>query len=162
MNPTPDNSKPTYSQYKCPLCGSRTPVHTHAGEMPAPKVSEVKQTAYLYSCPNSTHEFENRDGVDTCKHCFSAKVSEPSENNNKEITTMNKTTTRAKFSCKSIDQTDDTHRIKFEPVFSGSDENRDFFKWTPGGSIDLQVVGNDTAAQFQVGHDYYVDFSDAE
>jgi hypothetical protein len=97
-----------------------------------------------------------------CLGHSSPAVSEPSENNNKEITTMNKTTTRAKFSCKSIDQTDDTHRIKFEPVFSGSDENRDFFKWTPGGSIDLQVVGNDTAAQFQVGHDYYVDFSDAE
>ncbi len=69
---------------------------------------------------------------------------------------------RAKFSCVSIEPTGDTSRISLKPVISGSAENRDFFRWTPGGSIDLQVVGSDTATQMEVGHDYFVDFTDAE
>jgi hypothetical protein len=76
MNPTPDNSKPcTVKEHvNCTTDG-----RNHYENMTAPNVSEVKQTAYLYSCPNRVHEFETRDNVDTCKHCFPAKVSEPSE-----------------------------------------------------------------------------------
>lgn len=69
-------------------------------------------------------------------------------------------TTRAKFSCKKIEQTNDTYRVTLEPVSSGSDENRDFFKWTPGGKIELQVVSSQTASQFKEGYDYYVDFTE--
>ena len=68
---------------------------------------------------------------------------------------------RAKFSCTSIVGGADSSEIRFIPVISGSDENRDFFRWTPGGSIYLAVVSPGTAAQIKVGHDYYVDFTEA-
>lgn len=71
-------------------------------------------------------------------------------------------TTRAKFSCTTKTQTPEYWNIGFEPVRSGSEENRTFFKFTPGGRIDLQIVGSDTAQQFKVGHDYYIDFIEAE
>ena len=69
-------------------------------------------------------------------------------------------TTRAKFSCVEITPTSDTFKIRLTPVYSGSEENRDFFKWTPGGEIVLQVVGGQVTQQFKVGHDYYVDFTE--
>lgn len=68
--------------------------------------------------------------------------------------------TRAKFSCVEVVPTSDTWKVRLTPVYSGSEENRDFFKWTPGGEITLQVVGSDTAGQFKAGHDYYVDFTE--
>ena len=72
-------------------------------------------------------------------------------------------TIRAKFSCRLIEaQYGGTWRIVFEPVYSGSAENREFFQWTPGGRIELAVVGSSTAAQFNEGHDYYVDFTPAK
>lgn len=71
---------------------------------------------------------------------------------------MNKT--RAKFSCVEVSRTnDDTWKILLTPVYSGSAENRDFFRYTPGGSIALQVVETQTAGQFREGYDYYVDFT---
>lgn len=68
--------------------------------------------------------------------------------------------TRAKFSCVEITPQQDTYKIRLTPVYSGSAENRDFFAWTPAGEIVLQVVGGQTAGQFKVGHDYYVDFTE--
>ena len=68
------------------------------------------------------------------------------------------TTTRAKFSCVAIEPQGAEYKIVFTPVYSGSAENREFFAYTPGGKIELQVVGSGTAAQFREGHDYYVDF----
>lgn len=70
--------------------------------------------------------------------------------------------TRAKFSCVEIANTGDTWKVRLTPVYSGGKENRDFFKYTPGGEIVLQVVGSDTASQFKEGHDYYVDFSEVK
>lgn len=52
--------------------------------------------------------------------------------------------------------------IILEPVVSGSPENRDFFKWTPGGSIVLSTANEKAVEQFKVGYEYYVDFTPAE
>jgi len=77
--------------------------------------------------------------------------------------------TRAKFSCKDIKSVGiassdarTNYEIILEPVYSGSEENREFFEYTPSGQIRLGVVSPTPAGQFQVGHDYYVDFTDAE
>lgn len=76
--------------------------------------------------------------------------------------------TRAKFSCKEIksvgmaSEGGENYQIIFEPVYSGSEENREFFRYTPSGQIRLGVVSPSTAGQFEVGHDYYVDFTDVE
>lgn len=41
----------------------------------------------------------------------------------------------------------------------GSAENDSFFRWTPAGSIELWAV---KPGHFEVGRDYFVDFSPAE
>jgi len=51
--------------------------------------------------------------------------------------------------------------VKLSPVVSGSDENKSFYKWTPGGNIDLQIVNEEAMKQFEVGKEYYVDFTEA-
>ena len=70
-------------------------------------------------------------------------------------------TVRAKFSCKEIKSDVDGDVITFEPVYSGSAENREFFKYTPFGTIRLGVIGSEVSRQFQQGADYYVDFTRA-
>lgn len=70
--------------------------------------------------------------------------------------------TRAKFLCKSIEPNAGSWAIKLDPVIGGSPENREFFQYTPGGNIYLAVVGSDTASQFKVGYEYYVDFTQVE
>lgn len=75
---------------------------------------------------------------------------------------------RAKFSCKKIEPPfgyGEDEKGRFEilltPVLSGSPENRDFYRWTPSGEIRLGVVTSKTANAFEVGRDYYVDFTPA-
>ncbi len=55
-----------------------------------------------------------------------------------------------------------TSNITLQPVTGNSEENKDFFRWTPGGKIELSVVNPATAEQFEVGKEYYVDFTPAE
>jgi hypothetical protein len=71
---------------------------------------------------------------------------------------------RAKFVCtlKSIDSDGVTGRIQLYPVMDGSEENKDFFKYTPGGHIDLQVMNPLAVEQFEAGKEYYVDFTPAD
>lgn len=69
--------------------------------------------------------------------------------------------TRAKFSCTEVKEFDADSRatITLTPVYSGSDENREFYAWTPSGSIVLGVLNADHG--FKRGYDYYVDFTEA-
>lgn len=65
---------------------------------------------------------------------------------------------RAKFTC-----TGNTNGVvTMQPVFSGSEENKTFWKYTPGGSITLSITNPDAVNQFEVGKEYYVDFTPAE
>lgn len=48
------------------------------------------------------------------------------------------------------------------PVTSGSDENKEFYRWTPGGRIELSTINPDAAAAFEPGKSVYVDFTPAE
>lgn len=69
---------------------------------------------------------------------------------------------RAKFKVNSITQYEGgAASIKLNPVTTGSDENKAFYKYTPCGSIDLQTVNEEAAKQFVVGAEFYVDFSPA-
>lgn len=65
--------------------------------------------------------------------------------------------TRCKFKC---DYKRDQH-VSFSPVYSGSEENKQFFAATPGGSIQLHVVNEKAFAQFTEGKEYYIDFTEA-
>lgn len=51
--------------------------------------------------------------------------------------------------------------IKMYPVSSGSDENKAFFASTPSGTIELGTVNADAYSQFELGKEYYIDFSPA-
>lgn len=68
---------------------------------------------------------------------------------------------RAKFQVTAI-HGDKEKTISMQPVYTGSDENKAFFAYTPAGSISLGVVNEEACKQFEVGKEYYVDFTLAE
>jgi hypothetical protein len=45
------------------------------------------------------------------------------------------------------------------PVNGGSEENKNFFQYTPSGKIELGIMNQEAAKQFEVGKEYYVDFT---
>jgi len=51
--------------------------------------------------------------------------------------------------------------VLLQPVVCGSKENEVFFKYTPGGQIRLDILSEETVKQFEVGVEYYVDFTKA-
>lgn len=68
--------------------------------------------------------------------------------------------TRAKFECTSKTETKDNGwSYILQAVVGDSEENKKFFKWTPGGNINIFVVRDDV---FNVGKQYYVDFTEAK
>lgn len=76
------------------------------------------------------------------------------------------TVVRAKFKVDAINPgniTDGVGKsITLSPVTTGSKENEEFYRWTPGGNILLSTVNETAAAQFEVGKEFYVDFIAAE
>jgi len=72
---------------------------------------------------------------------------------------------RCKFVCNSkssLSNEDDGFYIGFMPVYAGSKENEEFFKYTPAGQLELQLVNKATADQIECGKEYYIDISPAE
>jgi hypothetical protein len=71
-------------------------------------------------------------------------------------------TIRAKFT---VDQktmnANGTQSVRLVPVTCGSEENKQFYKWTPGGAIDLAILNPAAADAFEVGKPYYIDFTPA-
>lgn len=53
------------------------------------------------------------------------------------------------------------NRVDFQPVCTGSKENEEFWKYTPGGSIYMHIDNESALEQFEVGKEYYVDFTEA-
>ena len=69
---------------------------------------------------------------------------------------------RAKFRCVSITLSEGGLKtVTLQPVTSGSDENKEFFKWTPSGQISLGVLNPAASSQFELGAEYLVDFTKA-
>jgi hypothetical protein len=70
---------------------------------------------------------------------------------------------RAKFKVTSITESEGSLKsIRLQPVVGGSPENEKFFKYTPGGQIELGTVNSAAAEQFIVGKLYYIDFTAAD
>lgn len=84
---------------------------------------------------------------------------------------------RAKFQVVSIDPVPGTRynpetkeqdpiemsNIKLEAVMDGtSQENKEFFEATPSGQINLNCANQEAAKAFEIGAQYYVDFTKAE
>lgn len=49
--------------------------------------------------------------------------------------------------------------IKLQPVTGNNEENRQFFRWTPAGFIDLGTVNAAVVEQFHIGDEFYIDFT---
>lgn len=69
---------------------------------------------------------------------------------------------RAKFVCEEIEAGDDgSGDVKLSAVVSGSEENRNFFKWTPSGTLRMGTCNAEALSQFELGKDYYIDITPA-
>lgn len=73
---------------------------------------------------------------------------------------------RAKFTCYQVTKYRSGwgeypyhYTYKFQAVSNGSEENKKFFAATPSGSVELTALN---AELFEVGKDYYLDFSPAQ
>lgn len=68
---------------------------------------------------------------------------------------------RAKFKVDSKTIYANGASVKMVPVTCGSEENKKFFQYTPGGSLDLQVLNHEAAEQLVPGKEYYIDITEA-
>ncbi len=68
-------------------------------------------------------------------------------------------TTRAKFNCVSVTAMPDSKSVLLVPVIGGSEENKSFWKYTPSGRLELNILNENVA--FVPGKEYYVDISEA-
>lgn len=75
---------------------------------------------------------------------------------------------RAKFFVQSITYTKHWDKqkghvatIELCPVTGGSEENKAFFDSTPTGNIRVGTVNQEAAAAFEIGTEFYVDFTPA-
>jgi hypothetical protein len=56
---------------------------------------------------------------------------------------------------------DNGYSLTLSAVIGNTVENEEFFKHTPYGEINMGVVAKDTAALFEPGTEFYVDFTPA-
>lgn len=76
-------------------------------------------------------------------------------------------TIRAKFRVQSVTRqagwggAKECNIIKLHPVTSGSEENKSFYASTPSGQIEMGVVHKEVSDQFDIGQEFYVDFTPA-
>jgi len=67
---------------------------------------------------------------------------------------------RCKFVCeKNEPNADNGSQLVFRAVTSGSQENEEFFKYTPCGQLTLGVVNENAAKEAVEGQEYYVDIT---
>jgi hypothetical protein len=68
-------------------------------------------------------------------------------------------TVRAKFVCNAkTEHAGGNGKVELLPVINGNDENKEFWKYTPSGKIEMQIDNPAAFGKFEVGKEYYVDF----
>ena len=69
---------------------------------------------------------------------------------------------KAKMFCNQKEEAHEgTFNINLTAVTSGSEENKQFFKYTPSGNVSLQTINVSAAQEFEIGKEYYVTFKQA-
>lgn len=68
---------------------------------------------------------------------------------------------RAKFRLNSITDHGNQKQLKFAAVTSGSDENKDWAKYTPCGSIEMSVDNLAAVEGMKPGDEFYLVFTKA-
>lgn len=68
---------------------------------------------------------------------------------------------RAKFFVFSVTRvTGGAVNVVLSPVTSGSEENKDFWKYTPSGKLEMSMTAGIPAADaFEPGQEFYLDFT---
>lgn len=61
-----------------------------------------------------------------------------------------------------LDRGEELRRIKLNVVVDGSLENKEFFKWTPSGQIEVGTLNRKAWESFPLGAEMYVDFTPVE
>lgn len=84
------------------------------------------------------------------------------ENNEEYKTIKTNMSVRAKFKVTEKVITEQGDKITLQPVIGGSHENEQFFKWTPYGKIEMGTINPEASKQFEVGKEYYIDFTKVE
>lgn len=67
---------------------------------------------------------------------------------------------RAKFYVYSKTLYADTCAVLLQPVTSGSEENKTFWKYTPSGKLEMNVA-KEVGDMFEIGQEFYLDFTPA-
>lgn len=74
---------------------------------------------------------------------------------------------RAKFKCLAViedkDMTGDKNqeRVSFCAVYEGSEENKQWSKWTPSGELGMTITNPDAWGSFKVDDEYLLDITPA-
>lgn len=75
---------------------------------------------------------------------------------------------RAKFICNAIKkqkfskQDVGSATVILSPVTSGSDENKEFWQYTPSGHLEMNIKNEAAEKYFELGEEYYLTFEKAE
>lgn len=69
---------------------------------------------------------------------------------------------RCKFNCSRKQINKDDATLIFSAVVDGSPENKEFFKYTPSGTLQVHTINLAVAERFETGKAYYIDLSPAE
>lgn len=66
---------------------------------------------------------------------------------------------RAKFVCTGVEK---AGGVGLMAVYGDSEENKKFFQATPYGELHMGILNPDALSLFEVGKEYYIDFSKVE
>ena len=73
---------------------------------------------------------------------------------------------RCKFKVDSIERSksggEEVATLKMTPVTGGSDENKEFWKWTPSGAFVVHSINKAAVDQLELGGEYYIDITPAK
>lgn len=81
--------------------------------------------------------------------------------------TANHPVVRAKFYVQSItpvpsqNPDDKTAHVSMYAVYGNGEANKDWSRWTPSGSITMSITNPSAVEKFEVGKEYFVDFTPA-
>jgi len=68
---------------------------------------------------------------------------------------------RCKFRCesKTENKNNNGYDLVLVPVSCGSEENKNFFNYTPYGELRFGTVNKEAAKQIEIGKEYYIDIT---
>lgn len=73
---------------------------------------------------------------------------------------------RAKFKCHSKEMRElggsDAAYLTFFASYGEGNDNKDWSKWTPTGALNMSITNPAAFDWFEVGKEYYLDFTEAE